>query len=97
MLGVTTHTIRARENQVPQAPDGEEEGAGEQTPDGHRRTKKGGGLRLCGQPFAVSADASWRQMRDEYLYTGGTPGAVRAGGTDAAGAPNLDAHTKRRV
>ena len=55
------------------------------------------GLRLCGQPFAVSADASRRQMRDEYLYTGGTPGAVRAGRTDAASAPNLDAYTKVRV
>ena len=56
------------------------------------------GLRLCGlTPFAVSADASWRQMRDEYLYPGGAPGAVRAGGTDAASAPNLDAHTKVHV
>jgi putative transposase len=55
------------------------------------------GLRLCGQPFAVSADASWRQMRDEYLYTGGAPGATGAGGTDAASAPNLDMYTKVHV
>ncbi|MCL5672629.1 MAG: transposase [Nitrososphaerota archaeon] len=44
-------------------------------------------------PFAASADASWQQMRDEHLHPGGTPGAVRAGGTDAASAPNLDVHT----
>ncbi|MDG7025021.1 MAG: transposase [Nitrososphaerota archaeon] len=56
------------------------------------------GLRLCGlTPFAVSADASWRRMRDEYLCTGGTPGALRAGGTDAASAPNLDVYTKIHV
>jgi putative transposase len=50
------------------------------------------GARLCGQnPFAVSADASWQQMRDEYLYTGGKPGrAAGAGWTDAASAPNKD-------
>jgi putative transposase len=54
------------------------------------------GARLCGfppssgrGPFPVSADASWQQMRDEYLYTGGELGkAARAGGTDAASAPN---------
>ena len=56
------------------------------------------GLRLCGlTPFAVSADASWQQMRDEYLYPVGTPGAARAGGTDAVSAPNLDVHTKTHV
>ena len=55
------------------------------------------GLRLCGRPFAASADASWQQMRDEYLYTSGTPGAVGAGGTDAASAPNLDVYTKIHV
>ncbi|MDG6939690.1 MAG: transposase [Nitrososphaerota archaeon] len=53
------------------------------------------GLRLCGRPFAVSAD--WQQMKDEYLYPGGTPGAVGAGGTDAASAPNLDAYTEVHV
>jgi len=46
------------------------------------------GMRLCGQPFAVSADASWRQMRDEYLYPHGVPEAMGAGWTDAASAPN---------
>ncbi|MDG7018246.1 MAG: transposase [Nitrososphaerota archaeon] len=55
------------------------------------------GLRLCGQPFAVSADASWQQMRDEYLHTGGTPGVIGAGGTEAASAPNLDVYTKIHV
>ena len=58
------------------------------------------GARLCGQPFAVSADASWQQMRDEYLYTGGKPGhTAGAGGTDAASAPNgmsyLEVHNPR--
>jgi putative transposase len=47
------------------------------------------GLRLCGQPFAVSADASWQPMKDEYLYTPGRPEAGRAGWTEAAAnAPN---------
>jgi putative transposase len=50
------------------------------------------GLRLCGQPFAVSADASWRQMRNEYLHTPRVPKAGGAGGTEqAANAPNRDA------
>ncbi len=48
------------------------------------------GLRLCGQPFAVSEDASWQSMRDEYLYPGSMPDALRAGGTEAASAPNGD-------
>ena len=48
-------------------------------------------------PFAASADASWQQIRDEHLHPGGTPGAVRAGGTDAASAPNLDAYAKVHV
>lgn len=46
------------------------------------------GLRLCGQPFAVSADASWQQVRNEYLYTPTAPEGGRAGWTDAASAPN---------
>ena len=46
------------------------------------------GLRLCGQPFAVSADASWQSMRDEYLGAGSRPDAARAGWTEAANAPN---------
>jgi len=47
------------------------------------------GLRLCGQPFAVSADASWQHMRDEYLYAPAAPDGWRAGWTEeAANAPN---------
>jgi hypothetical protein len=46
------------------------------------------GLRLCGQPFAASADASWQQLKEEYLYIGSRPNAFRAGGTEAANAPN---------
>jgi putative transposase len=47
------------------------------------------GLRLCGRPFAVSADASWRLMKDEYLYAPGVPEAGRAGRIEqAASAPN---------
>ncbi|MEM0117976.1 MAG: transposase, partial [Conexivisphaerales archaeon] len=55
------------------------------------------GLRLCGQPFAVSADASWQQMRSEYLHTLSRPDAERAGWTDAASAPNLGVYTKIHV
>nr|MDO8100375.1 transposase [Candidatus Njordarchaeota archaeon] len=39
------------------------------------------GLRLCGQPFAVSASASWQSVRNEYLYAPGGPEAGRAGWT----------------
>ncbi len=46
------------------------------------------GLRLCGQPFAVSADASWKALRDEYLHARSTPGAVGAGWTEPSSAPN---------
>ena len=46
------------------------------------------GMRLCGQPFAVSADASWRLMRDEYLYAPAVPDSRGAGWTEAANAPN---------
>jgi putative transposase len=55
------------------------------------------GLRLCGQPFAVSADASWQQMRDEYLHPHNRPDAVGAGWTDATSAPNLDVYAKIHV
>ncbi|MEM0118015.1 MAG: transposase [Conexivisphaerales archaeon] len=55
------------------------------------------GLRLCGQPFAVSADASWQQMRSEYLHTPSRPDAGRAGWTNAASAPNLGVYTKIHV
>ncbi len=55
------------------------------------------GLRLCGQPFAVSADASWKASRDEYLYTDGTPGAIGAGWTEPSSAPNPGACAKIHV
>jgi hypothetical protein len=55
------------------------------------------GLRLCGQPFAVSADASWKASRDEYLYTDGTPGAIGAGWTEPSSAPNPGACAKVHV
>jgi putative transposase len=42
------------------------------------------GMRLCGQPFAVSADASWQLMKNEYLYAPGRPEAERAGSTEQA-------------
>jgi putative transposase len=54
-------------------------------------------LRLCGQPFAVSADASWQQMRNEYLYPHSRPDALGAGWTDAASAPNVDVYSKIHV
>ena len=46
------------------------------------------GLRLCGYPFTVSADASWLTMKNEYLYTGHQPKMARAGRTEEANAPN---------
>jgi putative transposase len=50
------------------------------------------GLRLCGRPFAVSADASWQPMRNEYLYAPGERKVWGAGGTEqAANAPNGNA------
>jgi putative transposase len=52
------------------------------------------GLRLCGQPFAVSADASWQQMRDECLHPHSRPGAVGAGRSDAASAPNSGVYAR---
>lgn len=47
------------------------------------------GLRLCGQPFAVSADASWKALMDEYLYTADKSGVVGPGWTEPSNAPNL--------
>jgi len=56
------------------------------------------GTRFCGlTPFAVSAEASWQHMRDEYMYPGGTPCAIGAGWTGAASAPNPGAYTKMHV
>jgi putative transposase len=50
------------------------------------------GLRLCGQPFAVSAGVSWQSSRNEYLYTPRAPETGRAGSTEqAANAPNRNA------
>jgi putative transposase len=49
------------------------------------------GLRLCGQPFAVSAGASWQQMRNEYLYAPGEPRPGEQAGPDAANAANRNA------
>ncbi len=47
------------------------------------------GLRLCGQPFAVSADASWQHMRNEFLSTFARPEGESAGWTESvAYAPN---------
>ena len=49
-------------------------------------------LRLCGQPFAVSADTSWPSLKGEYLYACREPDAARAGGTKKANAPNEIVH-----
>jgi putative transposase len=46
------------------------------------------GLSLCGQPFAVSADASWKALKNEYLYTNSKPNAAGAGRTEPTNAPN---------
>jgi len=56
------------------------------------------GLRLCGQPFAVSAGASWQLLRDEYLYAPVAPDSGRACLTEeAANAPNENMYTKIHV
>jgi putative transposase len=55
------------------------------------------GLRLCGQPFTVSADASWKALRDEYLYPHSRPDALGAGWTEPSSAPNSDVYTKVHV
>jgi putative transposase len=55
-------------------------------------------LRLCGQPFAVSAEASWQHMRDEYLHTPVEPDNGRADWTkNAVNAPNLNVYTKIHI
>jgi len=54
------------------------------------------GMRLCGQPFAMSADASWQQMKVEYLHLGSRPDDLKTGWTDAANAPNSDVYMKVR-
>jgi len=55
------------------------------------------GLRLCGQPFAVSADPSWKALRDEYLYTAGVPAGSGAGWTEPPNAPNENLGGNARV
>lgn len=46
------------------------------------------GTRLCGHPFSVSEDASWRLVRDEYLWHGPLTDRAVAGGTEeGANAP----------
>ena len=48
----------------------------------------GRGLRLCGYPFTVSADASWPSLKYEYLYTGHQPKMAGAGETEKTSDPN---------
>jgi hypothetical protein len=52
---------------------------------------------LSGGKIAVSADASWQRTRNEYLYPPNQPEVGRAGSTNAANAPNLNAYTKIHV
>jgi len=54
-------------------------------------------IRLCGQPFTVSADAYWKALRDEYLYPSAVPDSWRAGWTEPSSAPNLGVYTKIHV
>ena len=46
------------------------------------------GIDLCGDPFPVSASASWQSMKDEYLYIRDKPEIPEAGSTEAAYAAN---------
>ena len=46
------------------------------------------GLDLCGEPFPVSAMASWQSMKDEYLYIRDRPGISEAGSIETAYAAN---------
>jgi putative transposase len=56
------------------------------------------GLRLCGQPFAVSAGTSWQPLRNEYLYAPRETKAGRAGWTEqAANAPNRNAYNFHEI
>ena len=47
------------------------------------------GLRLCGQPFAVSADASWQLLRSEYLYTPAVPDSGEQAGPKKPPTPRM--------
>jgi len=46
------------------------------------------GLRLCGQPFAVSADTSWLALKNEYLHTPNQPKNGGTGWTEPTNIPN---------
>ncbi len=46
------------------------------------------GLDLCGDPFPVSASASWQSMKNEYLYLRHVPDMPEAGRTETAYAAN---------
>ena len=46
------------------------------------------GIDLCGDPFPVSASASWQSMKDEYLYIRNKPEISEAGSTETASAAN---------
>ncbi len=46
------------------------------------------GIDLCGDPFPVSASASWQSMKDEYLYIRDKPEIPEAGSTETASAAN---------
>ncbi len=50
------------------------------------------GLDLCGDPFPVSASASWQSMKNEYLYLGHVPDMPEAGRTETAYATNELVH-----
>ena len=46
------------------------------------------GIDLCGDPFPVSASASWQSMKGEYLYIRDKPEIPEAGSTETAYAAN---------
>ena len=46
------------------------------------------GIDLCGDPFPVSASASWQSMKGEYLYIRDKPEIPEAGSTETAYATN---------
>jgi putative transposase len=50
------------------------------------------GLDLCGDPFPVSASASWQSMKNEYLYPGHVPDMPEAGRTETTYAANELVH-----
>jgi putative transposase len=50
------------------------------------------GLDLCGDPFPVSASASWQPLKNEYLYTWSLPETPGACMTETASAANETVH-----